>query len=101
MALSEGHPDQHTRKQRTIGFIWEITYPIWLANSVLVKKANGAWRICQDYINMNKAFPKDSFPLPRINQLVDAIADHELLSFIDAYFGYNHIFMDPAYREHM
>ncbi|CAL9009289.1 unnamed protein product [Prunus brigantina] len=87
-------------KLQTIGFIREVTYPIWLANSVLVKKSSGAWRMCQDYTNLNKACPKDSFPLPRIDQLVDATAGHELLSFMDAYSGYNQIFMHPADREH-
>ncbi|CAL9017595.1 unnamed protein product, partial [Prunus brigantina] len=87
-------------KLQTIGFIREVTYPIWLANSVLVKKSSGAWRMCLDYTNLNKACPKDSFPLPRIDQLVDATAGHELLSFMDAYSGYNQIFMHPADREH-
>ncbi|CAL9007144.1 unnamed protein product, partial [Prunus brigantina] len=85
-------------KLQTIGFIREVTYPIWLANSVLVKKSSGAWRMCQDYTNLNKACPKDSFPLPRIDQLVDATAGHELLSFMDAYSGYNQIFMHPTDR---
>ncbi|CAL9012450.1 unnamed protein product [Prunus brigantina] len=87
-------------KLLTIGFIREVTYPTWLANSVLVKKSSGAWRMCQDYTNLNKACPKDSFPLPRIDQLVDATAGHELLSFMDAYSGYNQIFMHPTDREH-
>ncbi|CAL9024363.1 unnamed protein product [Prunus brigantina] len=56
--------------------------------------------MCQDYTNLNKACPKDSFPLPRIDQLVDATAGHELLSFMDAYSGYNQIFMHPADQEH-
>ncbi|CAL8992339.1 unnamed protein product [Prunus brigantina] len=57
--------------------------------------------MCQDYTNLNKACPKDSFPLPRIDQLVDATAGHELLSFMDAYSDYNQIFMhptDPTYQ---
>ncbi|CAL8993945.1 unnamed protein product [Prunus brigantina] len=87
-------------KLQAIGFIREVTYPIWLANSVLVKKSGGTWRMCQDYTNLNKACPKDSFPLPRIDQLVDATAGHELLSFMDAYSGYNQIFMHPTDREH-
>ncbi|CAL8992282.1 unnamed protein product [Prunus brigantina] len=87
-------------KLQTIGFIREVTYPIWLANSVLVKKSSGAWRMCQDYTNLNKACPKDSFPLPRIDQLVDATAGHELLSFMDTYSGYNQIFMHPTDQEH-
>ncbi|CAL8993406.1 unnamed protein product, partial [Prunus brigantina] len=87
-------------KLQTIGFIREVAYPIWLANSVLVKKPSGAWRMCQDYTNLNKACPKNSFPLPRIDQLVDATAGHELLSFMDAYSGYNQILMHPTDQEH-
>ncbi|CAL9017943.1 unnamed protein product [Prunus brigantina] len=87
-------------KLKAIGFIREATYPVWLANSVMVRKAKGGWRMCQDYTDLNKACPKDSFPLPRIDQLVDATVGHELLSFMDAYSGYNHIFMDPADSEH-
>ncbi|CAL2227552.1 unnamed protein product [Prunus armeniaca] len=56
--------------------------------------------MCQDYIDLNKTCPKESFPLPRIDQLVDATAGPELLSFMDAYSRYNQIFMDPADSEH-
>ncbi|KAI5321665.1 hypothetical protein L3X38_030736 [Prunus dulcis] len=87
-------------KLQTIGFIREATYPVWLTNSVMVRKATGGWRMCQDYTDLNKACPKDSFPLPRIDQLVDATAGHELLSFMDAYSGYNQIFMHPPDSEH-
>ncbi|KAL5545894.1 hypothetical protein UlMin_005581 [Ulmus minor] len=75
------------------GFIEEANYPDWIANVVLVKKANGNWRVCVDFTDLNRACPKDSFPLPRIDQLVDATAGHELLSFMDAYSGYNQIRM--------
>ena len=61
----------------------------------MVKKPNEKWRIYIDYIYLNKVGPKDSFPLPRIDQLVDATAGHELLSFMDAYSGYNQISMCP------
>ena len=54
------------------GFIREEKYPTWLANVVLVRKANGKWRICVDYTDLNKACPKDCFPLPGIDQLVDS-----------------------------
>ena len=54
---------------------------------------NGKWRVCINFTNLNKAFPKDSFPLPHIDMLVDAIAGHELLSFMDAFSGYNQILM--------
>ncbi|KAL5548398.1 hypothetical protein UlMin_003629 [Ulmus minor] len=72
-------------------FIEEANYPDWIANVVLVKKANGNWRVCVDFTDLNRACPKDSFPLPRIDQLVDATTGHELLSFMDAYSGYNQI----------
>jgi hypothetical protein len=53
-------------------FIEEVYYPDWLANVVLVKKSNGKWRMCVDFTDLNKAYPKDSFPLPRIDALVDS-----------------------------
>jgi len=64
-----------------------------VANVVMVKKPNGKWHICIDYKDLNKACPKDCFPLPWIEQLVDATEGHELLSFMDAYSGYNQIQM--------
>ena len=81
------------------GAIREVEYPEWLANIVLVKKANGKWRLCIDFIDVNRACPKDSFPLPRINLIVDATAGHELFSFMDAFSGYNQISMDPNDQE--
>ncbi|CAL8992967.1 unnamed protein product [Prunus brigantina] len=75
-------------------FIEEVSYAEWLANVVLVaKKDKGLWRVCVDYTNLNKACPKDNFPLPRIDQLVDSTSDNQLLSFMDAYSGYNQIMM--------
>ena len=68
-----------------IGFIRESYYPDWLSNHVLVPKSNEKWRTCIDFTNLNKACSKDSFPLPHIDQLVYAIARHELLSFMDTY----------------
>ena len=67
------------------GAIREVEYPEWLANVVLVKKANDKWRLCINFTNINKACPKDSFPLPRIDLIMDAIVGHELLSFMDAF----------------
>ena len=55
----------------TAGIIQEVYYPEWLANVVMVKKSNGKWRMCVDFTNLNNACPKDSFPLLRIDQLVD------------------------------
>jgi hypothetical protein len=64
------------------GVIREVKYPDWLANTVMVKKANDKWRMCIDFIDLNKACPKDEFPLPRIYSLVDAAASLELMSLL-------------------
>ena len=63
---------------------------------VIVKKANGKWRMYVDFTDLNKACPKDSYPLSRIDQLVDSIAGHQLLSFMDAFSSYNQINMDKV-----
>jgi hypothetical protein len=75
------------------GVIREVKYPEWLANTVMVKKANGKWRMCIDFIDLNKACPKDEFPLPRIDSLVDVGASSELMSLLDCYSGYHQIWM--------
>ena len=80
-------------------FIREVYYPDWLANIILVKKMNGKWRICIDFTDLNKTCPKDSFLLPRIDQLVDSTAGHKLLTFMDAFSRYNQIKMSEEYHE--
>jgi len=77
------------------GFIKEAQYTTWLANVVLVKKANGKWRMCTDYTNLNKVCPKDAYPLPSIDRLVDGASGHQFMSFLDAFSGYNQIRMHP------
>ncbi|XP_024032036.1 uncharacterized protein LOC112094694 [Morus notabilis] len=81
-------------------FIWEVLYPAWVSNPMLVLKPNEKWRTYVDFSNLNKACPKDNFPLPSIDQLVDATAGHELLSFMDAYSIYNQIPMFHHDEEH-
>ncbi|XP_019237255.1 PREDICTED: uncharacterized protein LOC109217453 [Nicotiana attenuata] len=81
--------------------IRESKYPQWVANMVMIKKKNGKWRMCVDFTDLNKACPKDSFLLPYIDQLIDATAGHELLSFLDAYSGYNQILMAEEDQEKM
>ena len=78
---------EEVSKLLTAGFIREVYYLDWLANDVLVKKASGKWRMCVDFTDLNKACSKDSFPLPRIDQLVDSIIGHKLLTFMDAFLG--------------
>jgi hypothetical protein len=77
----------------SVGVIREVKYPEWLANIVMVKKANGKWRMCIDFTDLKKACPKDEFPLPRIDSLVDAAASSELMSLLDCYSGYHQIWM--------
>ena len=69
--------------------IKEVFYLEWLANTMVVKKKNGKWQVCMDFINLNKPCPKDSFPMPRIDQLVDTIVGHPRMSFLDAFQGYH------------
>jgi len=76
-----------TEKLLRAGHIWEILYPEWLANVVLVKKANGKWRMCVDFTDLNKACPKESYPLPSIDALVESASGYRLLSFLDAFSG--------------
>ena len=61
------------------GFIREVFYPEWLANVVVVPKKERKWRVCIDYTNLNNACPKDSFPLPRIDQIVDSTSGQGML----------------------
>jgi hypothetical protein len=75
------------------GDIREVTYPEWLANTVMVKKSNGKWRMCIDFTDLNKACPKDEFSLPRIDSLEDAAASSEVMSLLDCYSGYHQIWM--------
>ena len=65
----------------------------------MVKKANGKWRICVDFTDLNRACHKDSYPLPHIDQLVDSTAGHKLLSFMDAFSRYNQRKMDEVDQE--
>jgi len=79
---------EETQKLLSAGHIREIQYPEWLANVVLVKKANGKWRMYVDFTDLNKACPKDSYPLPNIDALVDNASGCKMLSFLDALSGY-------------
>ena len=78
-----------------------MKYPKLLANGVVVPKIGGKWGVCMDYTDLNEAYPKDNFPLPRIDQIVDATARHEIPSFLDAFSGYHQIFVHPPDSEKM
>ncbi|KAL0416413.1 UNVERIFIED_CONTAM: Pro-Pol polyprotein [Sesamum latifolium] len=79
--------------------IEEIQFPEWLSNVVLVPKPMGKWRIYIDFRELNKACPKDFYPLPRIDQLVDSASGCKLLSMIDVSQGYHHIMLAPEDRK--
>jgi hypothetical protein len=72
-------------------FIKEVYCSDWLANPILVTKKNKGWMMCVDYTNLNKAYKKDPFGLPRIDQVVDSMAGCSLLRFLDCYSGYHQI----------
>ena len=73
--------------------------PQWVANIVLVPKKDGKVRMCVDYRDLNRNIPKDDFPLPHIDVLVDSTAQHSFFSFMDGYSGYNQIKMSPEDME--
>ena len=78
-------------KLKQAGAINEVFYPEWLANIVVVKKKAGMWRVCVGFMDLNKACPKDPFPLPWIDQLVDATIGHSQMRFLDAFQGYHQL----------
>ena len=82
-------------------FIREVKYSTWLSNFVMVKKANEKWQMCTDYTNLNRACPKDAYPLPNIDRLVDGASEFQVLSFLDAYFENNQIKMHTPNEEKM
>ena len=82
---------QEVTKLKQVGAIKEVFYPEWLANTIVVKKKSGEWRVCVDFTDLNKACSKDSFPMPKIDQLVDATIGHPRMSFLDAFQGYHQI----------
>jgi hypothetical protein len=71
--------------------IREVKYPVWLANTIPVKKKNGKWRMCVDFTNLNKACKKDDFPLERVDKIIDNAANSEMLSLLDMFSGYHQI----------
>lgn len=72
-------------------FIKPYPYSELLTNEVMVSKACGNWQMWIDYTNLNDAYPKNFFSLPRINQMVYAITRHAYLSFMDANLGYHQV----------
>ncbi|WRX09288.1 Reverse transcriptase domain - like 9 [Theobroma cacao] len=90
---------EEVKKQFDVGFLEVAKYLEWVVNIVLIPKKDGKVRMCVDYRDLNRASPKDSFPLPHIDTLVDNTAKHALFSFIDGFSGYNQIKMAPINME--
>lgn len=82
------------------GFIRTARYVEWLSNIVPILKKNGKTRVCIDFTNLNLATPKDEYPIPVANLLVDSTTRHKILSFMDGHVGYNQIFLslDDVYK---
>ena len=80
-------------------FSREVRFFSWLANVVMVQKANEKWRMCIDYIDLNRACPKDAYSLPSNDRLVDGVSGFQVLSFLGAYSEYNQIRMHPPNKE--
>jgi hypothetical protein len=76
-----------------------VQYPEWLANVVMVRKKNGKWQMCVDFTNLNKCCPKDPYPLPRIDKLVDIATGCKLMSLLDCFSGYHQIWLNPDDEE--
>ena len=101
------HPDRHQIIQTKVdnllraGFIREVKYPEWLHNVVVVPKKGGKWRVCVDYTDLNEVCLKDNFPLPQMDQIVDALARHGMLSFLEAFSDYHQIPMHQLDAEKM
>ena len=87
------------QKQLSVGFLSVVEYPEWLANVVPVPKKDSKVRVCIDFQDLNKANPKNDFPLPHINMLVDSTVGHSMLSFMDGFSGYSQILMAPKDME--
>jgi len=86
---------EELKKLLDVGFIRPIDYLEWVLNIVLVAKIDGRVRICNDFRDLNKACPKDDFPLPNIDMIVNLTAGHTMLSLMDGFSGYNQIKITP------
>jgi hypothetical protein len=96
------HPSKATAikaeidKLRTSGFIYPIAYTSWVSNPVLIDKKQGTIRVCTDFHDLNNTCPKENFPMPFIDQIIDDYVGHEALSFMDGFSGYNQIQIHPV-----
>jgi hypothetical protein len=83
------------------GFIYPIHLTQWVSNPVPVNQKQGTIRVCTDFRDLNKACPKDNFPTPFIDQIIDECAGYESFSFMDGFLGYNQIQIKPEDQHKM
>jgi hypothetical protein len=86
---------KEVEKMLEAGFIRPCRYAEWISSVVPVQKKDGRWRVCVDFRDLNRATPKDEYPMPVAETLINAAAGHKILSFMDGNAGYNQIFMAP------
>jgi hypothetical protein len=86
---------KEVEKMLEAGFIRPCRYAEWISSVVPVQKKDGLWRVCVDFRDLNRAIPKDEYPMPVVETLINAVAGHKILSFMDGNAGYNQIFMAP------
>jgi hypothetical protein len=86
---------KEVEKMLVAGFIRPCRYAEWISSVVPVQKKNGRWRVCMNFRDLNRATPKDEYPMPVAEMLINAAAGHKMLSFMDGNAGYNQIFMAP------
>jgi hypothetical protein len=84
-----------------VGFIYPVPFTEWVSNPVPVNKKQGTIRVCMDFRDLNKACPKDIFPAPFIDQIIDECAGSEVFSFMDGFSGYNQIQIKPEDQHKM
>ena len=86
---------KEVQKMLDAGFIRPCRYAEWISSVVPVQKKDGRWRVCVDFRDLNRATPKDEYPMPVAETLINAAAGHKMMSFMDGNAGYNQIFMAP------
>ena len=96
---TRGTVKEEVKKLKQERSVKEVFFPEWLSNTVVVKKKIGKWRVCVNLTDLNGACLKDSFPVPKIDQLVNAIVKHQRMSFLDVFQGYHQIALTPKDRE--
>lgn len=95
--LRQIHPQKapaikvEVEKLLKVGFIYPIPLIDWVSNIVTVNKKQGTIRICIDYRDINRSYPKDNYSTPYIDQIIDDCVGSEIFSFMDGFSGYNQI----------